>query len=88
MCITIDKIKLIIGLLKKIIEKVPNGCKGTDVDDSAFLKKVLQFDFISILCVLRIIMLRRKILIAQLQVGLNLLVLCYNVCCLIYNLVS
>ena len=56
-----------------MVEKVPNWYKVTDVDNSTFLLKFFQFDSIWILSVKRIIMWQCKILIAQLQVGLNLL---------------
>ena len=57
-------LELITGLLNQMTEEVPNCYKETDVGYSAFLMKVLQFDFIWILSVMRIIMRRCKILIA------------------------
>ena len=56
-----------------MVDKVPNCYKKTDVDDSAFLMKVIRFDLISILSAMRIILRQCKVLIAQLQVGFNLL---------------
>ena len=39
-----NQLELIIGLLKELVEMVPNWYRETDIDDSAFLIKVLQFD--------------------------------------------
>ena len=49
-------LEVIIGLLKQMVEKVPNCYRETDVDEKAFLAKVLQFDLLWILSIIPAIM--------------------------------